>query len=50
MVRLPDGTVTLLFTDVARSTELVKELQDSYEHELAVHLGLLRSVFAVEGL
>ena len=49
MVKLPDGTVTLLFTDVARSTELVKKLQDSYEHELAIHRGLLRSVFAEYG-
>jgi class 3 adenylate cyclase len=49
MVTLPDGTLTLLFTDVAGSTELVKRLQDSYEHELAVHRGLLRSVFAEHG-
>jgi class 3 adenylate cyclase len=49
MVELPDGTVTLLFTDVARSTELVKKLQESYEHELAIHRGLLRSVFAEHG-
>ena len=30
MIDLPTGTATFVFTDVARSTELVKKLQESY--------------------
>ena len=46
MVELPSGTVTLLFTDVAGSTELVKRLQAGYGAMLARHRDLLRAAFA----
>jgi class 3 adenylate cyclase len=43
---LPRGTVTLLFSDVDGSTEMVKRLGARYADVLAVHRGLLRSEFA----
>jgi class 3 adenylate cyclase len=43
VVELPGGTVTLLFTDVAHSTELVKRLQEQYGDVLSTHRALLRS-------
>jgi len=46
MSELPVGTVTLLFTDVGRSTELVKSLQERYAETLAAHRELLRAAFA----
>ena len=46
MIELPGGTVTLLFTDVAQSTELVKRLQEDYGDVLATHRALLRAAFA----
>jgi class 3 adenylate cyclase len=46
MVELPTGTVTLLFTDVDHSTELVKRLQERYAVVLATHRDLLRASFA----
>jgi class 3 adenylate cyclase len=49
MIGLPTGTVTFVFTDVARSTELVKRLQESYAQALAVHRALLRAAFAERG-
>lgn len=49
MTELPGGTVTLLFTDVARSTELVKRLQEHYVDTLAAHRALLRTAFAEHG-
>jgi class 3 adenylate cyclase len=42
---LPTGTVTLLFSDVDRSTELVKRLGENYGDVLAQHRGLLRQGF-----
>jgi class 3 adenylate cyclase len=42
----PQGTVTLLFTDVDRSTELVKKLQEQYSESLVAHRELLRAAFA----
>ena len=43
MAPLPSGTVTILFTDVARSTELVKRLGERYGKVLAEHRRLLRA-------
>jgi class 3 adenylate cyclase len=42
---LPSETVTLLFSDVEGSTELVKRLQDTYASVLAEHRAVLREVF-----
>jgi class 3 adenylate cyclase len=49
MAELPGGTVTLLFTDVDHSTELVKRLQEQYGEALARHRELLRAAFAAHG-
>jgi predicted ATPase/class 3 adenylate cyclase len=47
---LPSGTVTFLFTDVERSTQLLDELgEERYADELAGHRRLLRSAFAAHG-
>jgi class 3 adenylate cyclase len=46
---LPHGTVTLLFSDVDHSTELVKRLQERYAEVLARHRELLREAFAAQG-
>jgi class 3 adenylate cyclase len=46
---LPSGTVTLLFTDIDGSTELVKGLRERYHEVLAEHRRLLRSAFADHG-
>jgi class 3 adenylate cyclase len=45
-VDLPRGTVTLLFSDVDGSTEMVKRLGAGYADVLAEHRRLLRSAFA----
>jgi DNA-binding NarL/FixJ family response regulator/class 3 adenylate cyclase len=37
MPNLPDGTVTLVFTDIEGSTQLVQQLGDSYAHVLDDH-------------
>src|SRR5207244_2867416 len=49
VAELPTGTVTLLFTDIDRSTELVRRLQERYGQALAVHRALLRAAFAEHG-
>jgi class 3 adenylate cyclase len=49
MTELPDGTVTFLFTDIERSTELVKRLEKRYTEVLGAHYNLLRGVFAAHG-
>ena len=49
MAELPQGTVSLLFTDVDRSTELVKRLREAYGPALAEHRDLLRGAFAKHG-
>jgi class 3 adenylate cyclase len=49
MTELRRGTVTLLFTDVDRSTELVKRLQERYGGVLAEHRELLRCAFTAHG-
>jgi YVTN family beta-propeller protein len=45
----PSGTVTLLFTDVERSTSLVRELGNLYGAMLAEHRALLLSAFEAHG-
>lgn len=49
MGELPAGTVTLLFTDIDHSTQLVKRLQHDYGRVLAEHRDLLRFAFAEVG-
>ena len=43
---LPDGTVTVLLTDVEASTQLTMRLGDRYPDVLATHCALLRAAFA----
>ena len=50
MPNLPDGTVTLVFTDVEGSTQLVHRLDQRYEQVLADHRRLLHeAVASVDG-
>jgi hypothetical protein len=49
VAQLPNGTVTLLFSDVDGSTELVKRLGERYGDVLAEHRRLLRGVFTDHG-
>jgi DNA-binding NarL/FixJ family response regulator/class 3 adenylate cyclase len=49
MSDLPQGTVTLLFTDVEGSTKLVHELGDAYAGVLADHRRLVRDAVAAAG-
>ena len=42
---LPQGTVTLLFTDIEHSTQLVRQLGDRYDAALSAHRRLLREAF-----
>ncbi|MGI8553090.1 MAG: ATP-binding protein, partial [Dehalococcoidia bacterium] len=46
MSELPSGTVTLLFTDIEGSTQLLRRLGDRYGGVLAEHHRLLRQAFA----
>jgi predicted ATPase len=46
---LPAGTVTLLFTDIEGSTQLLHELGDRYAAILIDHRRVLRDVFAAHG-
>jgi predicted ATPase len=46
---LPDGRLTLLFTDVEGSTRLLHELGDGYAEVLAEHRRVLRDAFARHG-
>ena len=46
---LPAGTVTLLFTDIEGSTNLLQHLGDRYPGVLATHRALLRTAFAAHG-
>jgi predicted ATPase/class 3 adenylate cyclase len=41
----PQGTVTLMFSDIAGSTALLRELGDGYADELRRHRRLMREVF-----
>jgi heme-degrading monooxygenase HmoA len=45
----PRGTVTFLFTDIERSTELVRRLGDRYADMLGEHRQLLWAAFAEHG-
>jgi class 3 adenylate cyclase len=49
MSTLPEGTVTLLFTDIEGSTRLLQELGEAYEELLTDHRRLLRSQFEENG-
>src|SRR3954452_9388484 len=49
MASRPRGTVTFLFTDVAGSTRLLRQLRDGYGRSLAEHQRLLRDAFAARG-
>ncbi len=49
MARLPDGIVTLLFTDVERSTRLLQELGDAYRQVLEDSRRLQRRAVAEHG-
>ncbi|MGZ8694070.1 MAG: ATP-binding protein [Gaiellaceae bacterium] len=49
MPELPDGTVTLLFTDIEGSTRLLRELGAEYESALAEHRRALRDAFGEHG-
>ena len=46
MLRLPTGTVTLLFTDIEGSTRVLHELGDGYVDALAEHRSALRDAFS----
>ncbi len=46
---LPRGTVTLLFTDVEGSTQLVGRLGETYEHSLAAHRRIVRDAVERHG-
>ena len=46
MPELPSGTVTLLFTDIEGSTQLLRRLGDAYARVLSNHHRLLRHAFA----
>ena len=46
---LPEGTVTLLFTDIEGSTRLLHELGDGYADVLADHRRVLREAFTQRG-
>src|SRR5437870_5375571 len=43
---LPNGVVTLLFTDIEGSTKLLREIGDAYTEALHEHRRVLRSAFA----
>jgi class 3 adenylate cyclase len=48
--RLPNGTVTFLFTDIESSTRLIEELgEEGYVGALAEHRRLLRDAFSARG-
>jgi DNA-binding NarL/FixJ family response regulator/class 3 adenylate cyclase len=47
--QLPDGTVTLLFTDIENSTRLVHELGEGYEQVVEEHRRLVREAVAAVG-
>jgi predicted ATPase len=49
MLALPTGTVTLLFTDIDSSTQLLHELGNDYAEVLTEHQRLIRKVCDVHG-
>jgi class 3 adenylate cyclase len=49
-LKLPSGTVTLLFTDIEGSTRLIGDLgEEGYVQALMEHRRLVRSAFASHG-
>ncbi|MGO8947315.1 MAG: ATP-binding protein [Ktedonobacterales bacterium] len=46
MAQLPTGTVTLLFTDIEGSTQLLHWLGPAYAQALSLHQAVLRAAFA----
>jgi len=49
MPDLPSGTVTLVFTDIEKSTRILQALGEEYEAVLTEHQALVRSVLARRG-
>src|SRR5919206_3081385 len=49
MAELPTGTVTLLFTDIEGSTQLLHQLDDRYATLLGMYRELLRTTFQSTG-
>src|SRR5256885_15297932 len=49
MTRLPSGTVTLVFTDIERSTRLLHRLGDAYGRALEEHRRLMRAAVTAAG-
>src|SRR4029450_1808252 len=49
MVELPNGTVTLLLTDIEGSTQLLRRLGDRYGSALEDHRRILRAAVAEHG-
>jgi class 3 adenylate cyclase len=49
MPNLPHGTVTLVFTDVEGSTQLLQRLGDGYAHVLDDHRRLFREAVEAAG-
>jgi len=49
MAATPEGTVTLLFTDIEGSTRLLRQAGDSYPDLLLAHRRLLRQAFQTHG-
>ena len=45
MADLPTGTITLVFTDIEHSTQLLQRLGPDYAGVLATYRDLLRSTF-----
>ena len=48
-VELPSGTITMLFTDLEGSTQLLRELGERYQSVLADHQRLLRDAWHAKG-
>jgi predicted ATPase/class 3 adenylate cyclase len=49
MAQLPSGTVTFLFTDIERSTQLLQHLGNDYARVLEEHQALLRAAWSAHG-
>lgn len=49
MTELPTGTITLLYSDIEGSTQLLRTLGDRYERALSDHRALLRRAFNLFG-
>src|ERR1700678_2638215 len=49
MAELPEGTITMLFSDIEGSTALLSRLGDSYAEVLSAQRALLRDAFGAGG-